>query len=427
MNKIKTITGIELGSSKITTLVAQQQKDEISGTDTLNIIGVSSVPSEGIKRGQIVNIEEAVEATVASIEGAERMAGYSLDRAYVAVGGASITSQNSHGVVAVSNPEGEINAEDVDRVIEAASAISLPASKEVIHILPREYVVDGEKGVKDPVGMSGIRLEVDTHIISASSATTKNIRKAISNEVGLNIENLVFSGLASSYSVLTETEKELGCVLVDIGGGTTSISCFIDGALTYSGALPIGAKNVTSDLAIGLRVSLETAEKIKLSLSNNKNNKKESDEMSDVIDLAEEGVTEIKKVSKKTLSDGIIRPRLNEIFTMVRIALEKEGLINSVPSGVIVTGGGAKTIGVSDCAKRMMSLPVRVGSPKGVGGLVDDIMDPSYATAIGLLLYGVKNSTNAENSSSFSFGSKIKLPTKGIAGKIIESIRDLLP
>ena len=422
MAKSRIISGIELGSSKISTIIASIQESEFESEPSINIVGVASVESRGIKKGQIVDIEEATEAAIASVEAAERMAGYNLDSAYISIGGAHITSQNSHGVVAVSDPQGEIDYEDVDRVIEAASAVSLPSSRDVVHILPREFIVDGEAGVRDPVGMSGIRLEGDTHLITASNSAIKNIRKAI-NEVGVNINGLVFSGLASSYAVLTKTEKELGCCLIDIGGGTTSICLYIDGAITYSGVIPIGAKNVTNDLAIGLRVSLDSAEKIKKYLSDSQNKSKKKDE-EDELEPRILGVADTKKVSKKTLVEGIIRPRLNEIFTMVRIDLEKQGLLNKVPSGAIITGGGAETVGVSDSAKRMLSLPVRVGKPKGVGGLIDDIMNPQFSTVLGLVIYG---SEKEPEQPSGGFAKKLRIPSSGFAQKIITTIKDLLP
>lgn len=421
MNKPRIVAAIELGSSKISTLIAQIVVDQVSQESSINIIGASSTDSRGIKKGQIVDIEEAVEATISSVEAAERMAGYNLESAYIALGGAHIHSQNSHGVVAISDPNGEINQNDVDRAIDAASAVSLPTSREIVRVMPREYVVDGESGVRDPVGMSGVRLEVDTHIISAGSASIKNIKKAV-NEVGIQIDDLVFTGMASGEATLSGTEKELGCVLIDIGGGTTSIAAYVDGALCYSGVIPVGAKNVTNDLAIGLRVTLDTAEKIKIALSS-KDKKSENDEM----DLVGLGVTEVTKISKKTLVEGIIRPRLNEIFTMVRLELDKEGLTNRIPSGAIITGGGAETVGVIDSAKRMLSLPVRVGIPKGIGGLIDDIMSPAFSTTVGLLIYGAHNTPSSDNLTSFT--KKIKLPMKasGMFGKIISSIRDLLP
>src|SRR3989339_2072780 len=420
MNKAKIISGIELGSSKITTIVAQIFEDPNLMEKSVNVVGVATAPSRGIKKGQIVNIEEAVEATIASVEAAERMAGYNLKSAFISFGGGHIHSQNSHGIVAVSDSSGEIIESDVERVIDAARAISIPQSREVIHITPREYAVDGEGGVKDPIGMSGVRLEVDTHIITASDAAMKNLRKAV-KEVGIEVNGFVFSGLASSESVLSSTEKELGCVLIDIGGGTTSLCVFIDGAPIYSSVIPIGAKNVTNDLAIGLRVSLEAAEKIKLLLSDEKSAKKED---GDELDLSQLGLPDIKKISKKTLIEGIIKPRLNEIFSMVKLELDREGLGNRVPSGVIITGGGALTIGVLDSAKRITLLSARIGKPQGLTGLIDDIIDPSYATVAGIALYGARSDVSLPLT---SFAKRIKLPTKGIVGKLFGIIKDLLP
>lgn len=424
MSKSKIIAGIELGSSKVATVIAQILTDEVSFERSINIIGVSSVESRGVKKGQIVDIEEAVDAMISGVEAAERMAGYNLENAYVSLGGAHVTSQNSHGVVAISDPKGEINNDDVDRVIEAASAVSLPSSREIIHVIPREFIVDGEAGVRDPVGMSGVRLEVNTHLITASSAALKNIRKAI-NEVGINATELVFSGLAASEAVLTRTEKELGCVLIDIGGGTTSIAAYIDGSLTYSGVLPVGAKNVTNDLAIGLRVSLESAERIKILLSDEeKKSKKSKESGGDDFDLSSMGISENKKVSKKTLTEGIIKPRLNEIFTMVRLSLEREEFAGQVPAGAIITGGGAEIVGISESARRMLSLPVRIGKPKGVGGLIDDVITPSFANPVGLILYAA---SKEPEESLTSISKRFKLPAQGIFGKLIDTVRDLLP
>lgn len=433
MTKQQIIAGIDLGSSKITTLVAQIATDQVSFERSIHIIGVSTVESRGLRKGQIVDIEEAVEAVIESVEGAERMAGFNIDSAYVSLGGAQVSSQNSHGVVAVTDPQGEIGDPDVSRVVEAASAISLPSSRELIHVIPREFIVDGDAGVKDPVGMSGIRLEVETHLVTASSSGVKNMRKAI-NEVGINVSKLVYSGLASGDSVLTKTEKELGCILVDIGGGTTSVAVYVEGGLSYSCVIPVGAKNVTNDLAIGLRVSLESAEKIKIALSDHeKKIKKVKDTKEsgpDEIDLSSLDSAETKKVSRKTLVEGIVRPRLNEIFGMIKIQLEKEGLLNRVPSGIVLTGGGAETVGVAESAKRIMSLPVRVGTPNGVTGLIDDIIQPAYATAVGLILFGSHVSPDEKAS---SIGNRIKLPGKagstasGIVQKIVDGIKDLLP
>jgi len=257
----KIVAGIDVGTTKITTIIAS-----VPEGDLLNILGVAINTSRGIRKGQIVDIEEATASIVESLEAAERMAGYSISSAYLSVGGSHVASQNSHGVVAVAEPHKEITLDDVKRAVDAARAVSLPSSREILHVLPREFIVDSQEGIKDPVGMTGVRLEVNTHLITVSSTALRNLEKCASL-VGIDVDGFVFNGLASSYSVLTETEKELGVVLADIGGGTTDICIYVDGAVSYSSVLPIGARNITNDLAIGLRISLESAEKIKLLLN----------------------------------------------------------------------------------------------------------------------------------------------------------------
>lgn len=421
MNKNRIIAGIELGSSKIATVISQVNYDPVTFERSINIVGVASSESKGIKKGQIVNIEQAIESTITSVEAAERMAGYHLDSAIVSIGDAYVHSQNSHGVVAVSDPDGEISQSDVDRVVEAAAAINIPQSREVIHIIPREFIVDGEVGVEKAVGMSGVRLEVDTHIITAAVPVLKSIRKVV-GDVGINIDELVFGGLAAAESSVTKTEKEIGCILIDVGGGTTKFVVFSNGSPIYSGVVPIGGENVTRDLVSGLRVSLENAEKVKIALSDvSRKNEKEKE---DNLDLSDLGISEIRNVSKKTLIEGIIRPRLNEIFTIVKLELEKNELLNRLPSGVIITGGGAETVGVVESARRMMMLPVRIGKPREVKGLIDDIVNPSFSVPVGLIMHAV-NEESKENLNSFA--RKFKLPSVGIAEKVIDAIKNLLP
>lgn len=425
MGKSKIVAAIDIGSSEIKTLVAQVSYDNVTFERSINIVGVATSNSQGVKKGQIVDIEDAVESTILSVEAAERMAGYNLERAYLLVNGGHVECRNSKGVVAVSDPGGEINDTDVTRVIAAARAISLPASREIIHVLPREFIVDGEGGVKDPIGMTGVRLEVDTHIVTASAPALKNLTRAVS-EVGVEVEGIVFAGYASAYSTLSSTEKELGCVVVDIGSGITSVAAFVDGALTYSGAIPIGARNVTNDLAIGLRVSLETAEKIKLGLGERGTEKRESSSR-ETIEIAETGSRETKKVAKRTLTEGIIRPRMSEIFSMVKIELERSGIVNRIPAGVIVTGGGALTVGTADIAKRVLGLPVRVGVPSGVSGLIDDIGDPRFSASVGLILHAASSDDLSREEISFSIPKKLKLPDKIPFSRLFETIRNLLP
>lgn len=432
MNEGKIVVGIDIGTSKIVTLIAKVDEQ-------VNVLGVSETPATGIRKGQIVDIDEAVISINNSLEAAERMAGYSASHIIASIGGNHIESQNSRGVVAVTRPEGEISESDLTRVFDAAKAVSLPSSREIIHVLPRSYIVDGQEGIKDPIGMTGVRLEVDTHIISANLVSIKNMEKAFSN-VGVDLDAVVFSGYASSLAVLSDTEKELGVVLVDIGAGTTDISVYTDGSVAYSSVIPIGAKHITNDLAIGLRISLESAEKIKLFLSNPAKKQakiseeeieeeKHGEKSADEVDLSSLNLSEeLKKVSKKTLIDGIIRPRLNELFTMVGIEVKKSGFAGQTPSGIVITGGGAKTIGVSDAAKRILAMPVRVASPANLKGIIDEIQDPSFSTAIGLTIYG----GTIETQSSLPFGFSmpqipgLKFDNK-IFSKALSFIKSFLP
>jgi len=418
------VVGIDVGTYKIVTVIAKV--DEF-----VNILGVSEVKSAGIRKGQIVDIEESVNAINTSLEAAERMAGYSVSTVFASIGGNQIESQNSRGVVAVSTPQGEITPNDLGRVIDAAKAISLPSTREIIHVLPRNYIVDGQEGIKDPIGMSGVRLEVDTHIITANSIAVRNLDKAFS-EVGVDVGSFVFNGYASSLSILSDTERELGVVLVDIGAGTTDISIYTEGSVAYSSVLAIGARHITNDLAIGLRISLESAEKIKLFLTEQSlrrilrpddEEKPKEAKPADEIDLSPLNLPEeVRKVSYKTLVDGIIRPRMNEIFTMVGIELKKSGYGGQTPAGLVITGGGALTVGMKDAAKRMLAMPVRVGLPVELKGIVDEVQSPSYATVVGLLMYGAKNDAG-KSSSAFGL-SMPKMP--GGSGKFMKKLIELI-
>lgn len=418
MNEGKIVVGVDIGTSKVVSVIAKID-------EYINILGVSEVPSSGIKKGQIIHIEDAVASINSSLEAAERMAGYSASHIIASINGSHIESQNSRGVVAVARPEGEISENDLTRVIDAARAVSLPSSREIIHVLPRSYFVDGAEGIKDPIGMTGIRLEVDTHIISANSVSIRNMEKAFS-EVGVDIDAVVFSGYASSLSALTDTEKELGVVLVDLGAGTTNITIYVEGAASYSSVIPIGARHITNDLAIGLRISLESAEKIKLFLSNPNKKAKIGEEeapaerFSDEVDLTHLNLAEeLKKVSKKTLIDGIIRPRLNELFTMVGIEIKKSGFAGQTPAGLVLTGGGARTVGATEAAKRMLAMPVRVSIVTNLKGIIDEVQEPSFSTVIGLIKYGI----NVDTQSNLPFGIALpQLPGLRFDNKFISKI-----
>lgn len=385
MAKEKIITSIDVGSTKISTTVAVVSDKKVS------VIGVSgNVESKGIRKGNVVKIDGAVEAISNSLERAERMAGVSVSSAFVTVNGSHIETRNSHGVVAVSpHLSSEISAEDVARVTEAAQAISLPSTRDIIHVIPRDFVVDSQDGIKDPIGMTGNRLEVETNIVHGSSTALINLTKCI-EQVGVGVEELIFTGIASAESVLTDTEKELGTLLVDIGGGTTSIIAYIEGSPIFSTVLPIGAKYITNDLAVGLRVRMEDAENIKIKLSDEYRFRQQThqDKQDEEFDVSEFNL-EAESIPKKVLY-RIIDARLEEIFSLIALEVSKSNLKGKLPAGVVVTGGGALTAGVERIVSSILKTPVRIGSPTGVTGLIDEIQGPQSAAAVGAVLYGAE-------------------------------------
>ncbi|KKT29418.1 MAG: Cell division protein ftsA [Candidatus Collierbacteria bacterium GW2011_GWC2_44_18] len=418
------INAIDIGSSKITCLISVPSQD----SSKINVVGVATVPSKGVRKGQIVNIEECVSAITDCVESAERMAGIGVDAAYVSISGEQIASQNSHGLVAIREAEEEITSEDVFRVIEAARAVSLPSSREIIHVLPIEFIVDSQKGIKDPTGMSGVRLETEAHLITGLSPSIKNVTRCVS-ELGANVSGLVFTGLASAESVLSETDKELGVILVDIGGGTTSVCIYLEGSCVYSSVLPIGAKKITDDIAIGLQISVDSAEKIKHFVSRPKHERDEDEQkVTDEIDLLKLGISEdVKKVSRKTISEGIIRPRLNEIFSMVNNTFKQSGLEGQTPAGVVLTGGGSLTINCTESCRRVMQLPAKIGTPNGLSGMVEEISTPISSVVVGLVLYGYKRKDEIPSSGIKLSGMIKRIPGKQFVGKAVEFIKSFLP
>lgn len=437
MAKERIVVGIDIGTSKVSTIIASVTEEE-----QVSVIGVSTVESKGIKKGVVVDIDRAVDSISMSLEGAERMAGYAVSKAFVSVGGNHIASLNSHGVVAISNPSGEIGHDDISRVTEAARAISIPSSREIIHVLPRSFIVDSQDGVHDPVGMSGVRLEVETHIISGATTSMRNLVKCV-QQVGVDVEDLVFTALASSYSTISDTEKELGVVLVDIGGGTTSISIFVEGSVAYSSVLPIGGRNITNDLAIGLRTSLDQAEKVKIFLGEQKekiaypegidsdDHKKESRKekqdrrkKEDEIDISDLGLPEIRSVSYEFLVNGIIKARLKEIMVLIENEIKKSGYSKNLPAGLVFTGGASKTIGLKELSKEVLPMPARIASPEGVSGLIDEIQSPAYATSVGLILFGIKSDGNKAIMAPIGVGLS---QVKGVFGKVGNWVKSFLP
>ncbi|HNU76421.1 MAG TPA: cell division protein FtsA, partial [bacterium] len=333
-----------------------------------------------------------------------------------------IENLNSHGVVAVSpNETSEITKEDVSRVIEAAQAVSLPSTREIVHVIPRDFVVNSQEGIKDPVGMSGVRLEVETNVIHGSATAMKNIAKCV-NKVAIDVDELVYTGLASAEAVLTDTEKELGTLLVDIGGGTTSVIAFLDGSPIHSAVLPIGGKLITSDLAIGLRSRLEDAEKIKIRLSNEALiSKTDIHDDGEDFDVSEFDL-EVERIPRIMLYK-IVNARLEEIFRLIALEVTRSGLSGKLPAGVVITGGAAMTAGTEKSAKVNLKMPVRIGVPKGVTGLIDEIKGPDSSAAVGAVLYGAKL---FRGSNLLSFDNKNGSIRKG-ASKILSKLKSLLP
>jgi len=382
MAKSDIIVGIDVGSTNVRTVIVQVFPEE----EVPRVIGVGISESTGIRKGMIVDLDEAIKSVNESVEKAERSTGISVDKAIVSIGGNHISSQNSKGVIAVGRADGEVTEDDIERVINAAQAISVPANKEIIHIIPRNYSLDDQKNIKDPLGMNGVRLEVDAMIIEGSTPVIKNLQKSI-EQAGIDIAEFVLSPLAAAKATLSKRQKELGVVLVDIGGGTTSLAVYEENDLLHTSILPVGGSHITNDLAIGLRTSVDVAEKVKIEFGNalpKDINKKED------INLAEIDPNEEGSVSRYHIAE-IIEARLEEIFNMVNKELKMIARDKLLPGGVVLTGGTAKLPGAVDLAKNILGLPAQTGFPVRLGGLVDKVDEPSFVTAVGLVLWGVEN------------------------------------
>lgn len=436
MAQTSVITAIDVGTDKCVTLIASV----VPATGELRVLGVSAVPSKGMRKSQIIDLEQVLATITESLDGAERMAGMDVKSAYVSVSGAHIGSLNSKGVVAVAAPDQEIIQDDVDRVIEAARAISLSSEREIIHVIPKDFKVDSQDGIKDPVGMTGVRLESEAHIITGMSTALRNLEKCM-QDLGLTVDGFVFAGLASSEVVLSDTEKELGIAVIDIGAGSTSLCVYVDGSLEYTTCLPVGARHVTQDIALGCRVSIDTAEKIKVALSAevqkpllphageskadfNKRRKK-ADELK-LADIEQSESTEL--LSKRNILEGIMLPRMQEIFGLVQEKLKSQNLLSEIPAGVVITGGGAETAQIAEVAKRELNLPARIGKPTELQGLITDIHKPSYATSIGLLMHGKRRGSTVAPSSFGGFSALFKGPQGGgnSSGSLVQKLTDML-
>ena len=376
------IVGIDVGTTKVCVLVGEQDRN-----GKLNILGVGVCPSRGLRRGVVINMSETVESITSALDRAERLSGRKIASAYVGVAGSHIESLNSRGFVAIPPSIGEIVPSDINRAIEAARAIEVPSSREVIHVIPRGYIVDGQEGVKNPIGMSGYRLEVECHIVTGAVASIQNLIKCVQKSE-VDIDDLVLEPLASSESALTPTEKDLGVILLDIGGGTTDVAIFIEGAIWHTVVLPLGGNLITNDIAYGLRIPFSAAEELKVTHGHADPNQVPEGEM---IDL-EPFVPECKEVVEKRALADIIAARVEEIFEKVQEEIRKSGYHGLLPSGIVLTGGTAELPGIAEKARAMFNLTVRVGTPQGLHGVIDLINKPAFSTGVGLLLWGLRQS-----------------------------------
>lgn len=389
MAKENYIVGLDIGTQNLR--VVQAKVDEENGS--LSVIGASSVLSAGMRKGVIVDIEEAVSSISAVLEKVERMTGVPVTHANISVGGNHITCIESKGVIAVSRADGEITENDVIRVIDASQAISIPPNREVLHVIPKTFTLDGQTGIKDPVGMTGIRLEVETIIIHGALPFLKNLSKAIL-QTGLEVDQLVLSPLAAAQAVLNKRQKELGVALIDLGAGTTSLAVYEENNLLHTAIIPVGSMHITNDVAIGLRCTIETAEKVKLMYGYA--TAAEVDKHMN-IDLSKIDPEEQERVSRIDVVE-IIEARLEEIFEMINAELKKIGRDGKLPAGIILTGGGSELPGITEFAKRHLRLPVAVGRPQEMRTVIDQVMDPSFATVVGLALWGSKYSSGYSES-----------------------------
>lgn len=390
MSRSDIIAGLDVGSTVIRLVVGQLIDDGSGELGSLHIIGVAETPSQGISKGVVTSIEDAVTCVTNCIEKGERMAGVPLERAYVSISGAHILSQPSKGVIAVSKANGEINEDDVERVIEAAQAVATPPNYEILHVIPRSYTVDNQTNIKDPVGMTGVRLEVDAQIIQGLSAQIKNLTKAI-YRTGIDIEDLVFAGLGASESTLDRQQKELGVALVNIGGATTSLVVIEEGDVLHTAVLPVGAGHITSDIAIGLRTSIDVAEQIKTQYGSAL---PETVDKKEMIDLNEFQEGESHLISRRQVAE-IIEARIEEIFKLVNKDLKKINRSGLLPAGVVLTGGGARLSGIVEVAKREFRLPASLGIPKDLTTAIEKVNDPMYSVAVGMVLWGKQMQTSS--------------------------------
>lgn len=395
------IVGLDIGTSKVVAVVG-----EVDGEGTIEVVGIGSHPSRGMKKGVVVDIESTVNAIQRAVEEAELMAGCQIHSVYVGIAGSHIRSMNSHGIVAIR--EGEVVPADVERVLDAAQAVAIPADQKVLHVLPQEYVIDNQGGIKEPLGMSGVRLEAKVHLVTCAVNAAQNIEKCI-HRCGLEVDGIILEQLASSFSVVTPDERDLGVCLVDIGGGTSDIAIFTDGAIRHTGVIPIAGDQVTSDIAMALRTPTQHAEEIKIRYACALAQLAGAEE---TIKVPSVGDRPPRDLSRQSLAE-VVEPRYDELFTLILAEIRRSGFEELIPAGVLLTGGTSKMEGAVELAEEIFHMPVRLGAPQYAKGLNDIIRNPIYATAVGLLIYGARD----DESSGMSGGGQL-------AGGLMTRVRD---
>lgn len=373
------IVGLDIGTSKVVAIVG-----EVTPDNEIEVIGLGSHPSRGLKKGVVVNIESTVQSIQRAVEEAELMAGCQIHSVYAGIAGSHIRSLNSHGIVAIRDKE--VNTADVERVIDAARAVAIPADQRILHILPQEFIIDNQEGIREPIGMSGVRLEAKVHMVTGAVSAAQNIIKCV-RRCGLEVDDIILEQLASSFAVLTDDEKELGVCLVDIGGGTTDVAVFTEGAIRHTAVIPIAGDQVTNDIAVALRTPTQHAEEIKIKYACALTQLASPDETIEVPGVGERAA---RRLARQTLAE-VVEPRYEELFTLVQAELRRSGFEDLCAAGIVITGGSAKMEGVVELAEEIFHMPVRLGLPQFVAGLVDIVRNPIFSTGVGLLLFGYQN------------------------------------
>jgi cell division protein FtsA len=377
------LVGLDIGTSKVVAIVGEMATDS-----SIEVIGIGSHPSRGLKKGVVVNIESTVQSIQRAVEEAELMAGCEIHSVYAGIAGSHVRSLNSHGIVAIRDKE--VTGGDVDRVIDAAKAVAIPGDQKILHVLPQEFIIDNQEGIRDPIAMSGVRLEAKVHIVTGADSAAQNIVKCV-QRCGLHVEDIVLEQLASSFAVLTEDEKELGVCLVDIGGGTTDLAVFSSGAIRHTAVIPIAGDQVTNDIAVSMRTPTQYAEDIKLRYACALSQLANPDE---TIEVPSVGDRPSRRLARQTLAE-IVEPRYEELFGLIREELRRSGFEEAIAAGVVITGGSAKMEGAVELAEEIFHMPVRLGLPQHVTGLVEVVSNPIHSTGVGLLLYARANAHGA--------------------------------